>query len=114
MASGEPAVERKGSEKDEEERKEEDLQSRPTHRSTTQKPGSKTLPARTAPNNAHLSTATPEPCLLPTRHSPTLPPLPLPILSPFPTPSPSSGRLLQRDGVRAACTTTAWARGLRV
>eukprot|EP00962_Isochrysis_galbana_P048850 scaffold20489_cov107-Isochrysis_galbana.AAC.3 len=28
-------------------------------------------PARTTPNNAHLSTATPEACL-PTRHSPTL------------------------------------------
>eukprot|EP00962_Isochrysis_galbana_P004075 scaffold1139_cov136-Isochrysis_galbana.AAC.2 len=32
--------------------------------------GSKTLPARTAPNTAHLSTTTPETCL-PTRHSPT-------------------------------------------
>eukprot|EP00962_Isochrysis_galbana_P032662 scaffold10785_cov114-Isochrysis_galbana.AAC.8 len=31
MASGEPAVERKGSEKDEEERKEEDLSTRPSH-----------------------------------------------------------------------------------
>eukprot|EP00962_Isochrysis_galbana_P017598 scaffold5056_cov94-Isochrysis_galbana.AAC.5 len=33
-------------------------------------PGSKTLPARTTPNDAHLSTATPGTCL-PTRHSPT-------------------------------------------
>eukprot|EP00962_Isochrysis_galbana_P002891 scaffold798_cov133-Isochrysis_galbana.AAC.2 len=42
----------------------------PTHRSTSPKPGSKTLPARTTPNDKHLSAATPGTCLT-TRHSPT-------------------------------------------